>query len=72
MRAKLLLGLLAFAMPVSGQTPAFEVLVNCDGPVPLGIRIVAKRPASAYLPIADLLDYCMRDHVQQENSRIKQ
>jgi hypothetical protein len=58
MRAKLLLGLLAFAMPVSGQTPSFSVTLVCDGPVPVSMSIKANRVATLEFTISELLDRC--------------
>jgi hypothetical protein len=64
MRAKLLLGLLAFAMPVSGQTPNFTITLTCDGPVPVSMSIKANRVGTLEFSIAELIDRCMAQDKQ--------
>lgn len=66
---KAALAFVAVIVPAQALGPSFEVQVACDGPVPLGMRIVAHRPGSLLVRVSDLLEFCGRVHEQEEKAR---
>jgi hypothetical protein len=73
MRAKLLLGLLALAIPASAQTPNFSIVLSCDGNVPVAMSITANRVGKLEFTISELIDRCMaQDQQDAERGKEKQ
>lgn len=66
---KAALAFVAAIVPAQAPGPTFDIQVACDGPVPLGMRITAMRAGSALLRVSELLEFCARDHEQEEKKR---
>jgi hypothetical protein len=48
----------AAAVPAFAQAPTFHIGVVCDGPMPVGIHIVARGPGETAVLIEGLLAFC--------------
>lgn len=66
---KAALAFVAAIVPAQAPGPTFDIQVACDGPVPIGMRITALRPGSALLRVSELLEFCGREHEQEEKNR---
>ena len=67
---KAALALVAVIAPAQALGPTFDIQVACDGPVPIGMRITALRAGSALVRVSELLEFCAREHEQEEKKRI--
>jgi hypothetical protein len=50
--------IVAAALPAAAQAPAFHIGVVCDGPMPVGIHIVARGPGETAVLMEELFAFC--------------
>ena len=56
----------AAALPAVAQAPTFHIGVVCDGPMPVGIHIVARGPGETVVTLEELLEFCAASHAPAE------
>ena len=44
--------------PAAAQAPLFHLGIVCDGPMPVGIHIVARGPGETAVTIEELMQFC--------------
>jgi len=50
--------IVAAALPAAAQAPLFHLGIVCDGPMPVGIHIVARGPGETAVTIEELMQFC--------------
>jgi hypothetical protein len=56
--AAMSLAALLAGTPAAAQAPAFHIGVVCDGPMPVGIHIVARGPGETAVLMEELFAFC--------------